>query len=300
MKALADYVHSKGLKLGIYSSPGPRTCAHFDGSYGYEDQDAATYAAWGVDYLKYDLCSFGDLMKQKDGGEEHRKAYDYMREGYEKMHRALLKAGRPIVYSYCQYGLDTVWQWGPAEGANLWRTTGDIQDRWDRMTLIGFAQAGLSKYSGPGHWNDPDMLEIGNGGMSKDEYLTHMSLWALLAAPLLAGNDLSHMDETTRDILTNPEVIAVDQDPLGIQGDRVSAIGPVEVWMKPLRGGGKAIGLFNRRESELPITLALKDVGFETASVRDLWTHKDLGEFKAQYETIVPRHGVTLLLMQKH
>lgn len=299
MKALADYVHSKGLKLGLYSSPGPRTCAHFDGSLGHEEQDAATYAAWGVDYLKYDLCSFGDLMKQKDGGEEHRKAYDSMREGYEKMHQALLKAGRPIVYSYCQYGLDAVWQWGPSEGANLWRTTGDIQDRWDRMTLIGFAQAGLSKYAGPGHWNDPDMLEIGNGGMTNIEYRTHMSLWALLAAPLLAGNDLSRMDDATREILTNREVIAVDQDSLGVQGDRVSAVGPVEIWMKPLRGGGKAVGLFNRGESELPVTLSLKDVGFEKASLRDLWAHKDLGEFKDQYSTIVPRHGVSLLLVQK-
>lgn len=299
MKALADYVHSKGLKLGLYSSPGPRTCAHFDGSLGHEEQDAATYAGWGVDYLKYDLCSFGDLMKQKDGGEEHRKAYDYMREGYEKMHQALLRAGRPIVYSYCQYGLDAVWQWGPSEGANLWRTTGDIQDRWDRMTLIGFAQAGLSKYAGPGHWNDPDMLEIGNGGMTNIEYRTHMSLWALLAAPLLAGNDLSRMDDATREILTNREVIAVDQDSLGIQGDRVSAVGPIEIWMKPLRRGGKAVGLFNRGESELPVTLSLKDVGFEKASLRDLWAHKDLGEFKDQYSTTVPRHGVTLLLVQQ-
>jgi alpha-galactosidase len=167
------------------------------------------------------------------------------------------------------------------------------------MSLIGFSQAGLAKYAGPGHWNDPDMLEVGNGGMNKHEYLTHMSLWAILAAPLLAGNDLSTMDSATREILTNREVIAIDQDRLGIQGDRVSAVGPVEIWMKPLSNGAKAVGLFNRGSSELNITLNLRDVGYSKAEARDVWAHKDLGELKGQYTRLVPSHGVALLVLRR-
>ncbi len=180
------------------------------------------------------------------------KATQMMKDAYEKMHQALLATGRPIVYSFCQYGWDAVWEWGPSLGANLWRTTGDINPTWDRMTLIGFSQAGLAKYAGPGHWNDPDMLEVGNGKLTLDENRTHMSLWAMLAAPLLAGNDLSQMKPETAAILTNREVIAIDQDPLGKQGDRVSAVGPVEIWAKPLKGGDKAVALFNRDDTPLP------------------------------------------------
>src|SRR5579863_850814 len=174
MRALADYVHGRGLKLGIYSSPGPKTCAGFEGSYGHEEQDAQTYAAWGVDYLKYDLCSFHEKMKAAGSPEAGNKL---MLEAYTKMHNAILKTGRPMVFSLCQYGADHVWEWGASVGGNLWRTTDDISDSYDRMSVIGFQQAGLAKYAGPGHWNDPDMLEVGNGKMSANEYRTHMALW---------------------------------------------------------------------------------------------------------------------------
>ena len=236
MKALAAYVHGKGLKLGIYSSPGPKTCANYEGSFQHEAQDAKTYAAWGIDYLKYDWCSAS-------------RFYDYhsMQAAYALMGRALQSTGRPIVYSLCQYGLLKVTDWGPSVGGNLWRTTGDIRDSWDSMSHIGFdQQADLYAFAGPGHWNDPDMLEIGNGGMTDTEYRTHMSLWSLLAAPLLTGNDLRDIPQNTRDILLNKEVIAIDQDPLGKQAKRVSKQGDLEVWARPLANGAYAVGLFNR------------------------------------------------------
>lgn len=299
MKALSDYVHSKGLKLGIYSSPGPKTCAGYPGSFGHERQDANTYAKWGIDYLKYDLCSYGGIMK-KEAPADQQKQWEMMQAAYEKMHQALLNTHRRIVFSLCQYGFDAVWNWGPKVGGNLWRTTGDINDSYDRMSVIGFAQAGLSKYAAPGHWNDPDMLEVGNGHMTPDEYRTHMSLWAILAAPLLAGNDLSKMDDTTQSILMNKDVIAVDQDSLGIQGDRVGAVGPFEVWMKPLAGGAKAVALFNRSEAEYPITVQFKSVGFDGAvHARDLWSHKDLGTLQNSYTAMVPKHGVVMLRLSK-
>ncbi len=285
MKALADYVHSKGLKLGIYSSPGPQTCAKYEGSYRHEEQDAKQYANWGIDYLKYDWCSASRVYKPAE-----------MQAAYKKMHDALARAGRPIVYSLCQYGLESVWQWGASVGGNLWRTTGDISDRYDRMSVIGFDQNGLEKYAGPGHWNDPDMLEVGNGRMSHDEYLTHMSLWCILAAPLLAGNDLSQMTPETLAILTNPEVVAVDQDPKGVQGHRVWQEGPYEIWMKPLADGSKAVGLFNRGEDAAAIKVNFSDIEVAgSASVRDLWAKKDLGSFEGNYSTQVPKHGVALI-----
>jgi alpha-galactosidase len=299
MKALADYVHSKGLKIGIYSGPGEQTCAHYPGSLGHEEQDAKTYAAWGIDYLKYDLCSFRKNMIE-EAPNDPAKQTQMMKDAYEKMHKALLATGRPIVYSFCQYGWDAVWEWGPSLGANLWRTTGDINPTWDRMTLIGFSQAGLSKYAGPGHWNDPDMLEVGNGKLTLDENRLHMSLWAMLAAPLLAGNDLSKMPPETAAILTNRDVIAIDQDPLGKQGDRVSAVGPVEIWSKPLQGGAKAVALFNRDDTALPVTLNLSDVGFKGgANAKDIWEAKDLGKLHGAYTATVPRHGVVLLRLTK-
>ncbi|MHB1936363.1 MAG: glycoside hydrolase family 27 protein [Acidobacteriaceae bacterium] len=299
MKALSDYVHSKSLKLGIYSSPGPKTCADYPGSYGHEQQDADTYAKWGIDYLKYDLCSYSGIMKKEAPGDQQ-KQWQMMQAAYEKMHQALLNTHRPIVFSLCQYGFDAVWNWGPKMGGNLWRTTGDINDSYDRMSVIGFAQAGLSKYAAPGHWNDPDMLEVGNGHMTPDEYRTHMSLWAILAAPLLAGNDLSQMTDSTESILMNKDAIAVDQDRLGIQGDRVSAVGPFEIWMKPLAGGAKAVALFNRSEAEYPITVNFKDVGFDGAvHARDLWSHQDLGMLHNSYTAMVAKHGVVMLRLSK-
>jgi alpha-galactosidase len=297
MKALADFVHSKGMKIGIYSSPGPRTCAGFEGSYGHEQQDAETYAAWGIDYLKYDLCSFNDLMKKAPSEAAGSRM---MKDAYVKMGEALLGTGRPIVYSFCQYGRDDVWKWGAQASGNLWRTTGDINDTYTRMTTIGFEQLGLSRYAGPGHWNDPDMLEVGNGGMTFDEYKTHMSLWAILAAPLLAGNDLTNMSTETRELLLNKDLIAVDQDALGKQGDRVSAKGMVEIWAKPLTGGAKAVGLFNRDDQAKSITLELSSLGFAGGvKVRDLWQHKDLGSMKNEYTVSVPAHGVVFLKVDK-
>ena len=299
MKALADYVHSKGLKIGIYSSPGPKTCGGYVGSYQHEQQDANTYAGWGIDYLKYDLCSYEPIMKKEAKG-DHQKEFSLMRQAYQKMHQALLNTHRPMVFSLCQYGMDDVWKWGSTVGGNLWRTTGDMADTYARMSKIGFSQAGLAKYAGPGHWNDPDMLEVGNGHMTPDEYHTHMSLWAILAAPLLAGNDLSKMDASTGSILMNKEVIAIDQDSLGKQGDRVSATGPFEIWMKPLQGGAEAVALFNRSTGAHPITVQLASVGFnDPAHARDLWLHKDLGTVHGSYTATVPGHGVVLLRLSK-
>ena len=237
----------------------------------------------GVDYLKYDKCSFkGDVNDQL--------------AAYTKMHEALHKTDRPIFYSLCQYGLDRVWTWGPSVGGNAWRTTRDIEDKYQSMETIGFDQNGLERFAGPGHWNDPDMLEIGNGGMKADEYRTHMSLWCLLAAPLLAGNDLTKMTPEALAILTNPEVIAVDQDPAGIQGRRVAQEGPLEVWIKPLADGSKAVCLFNRHWSEMPVVANFRDVGVgDAATIRDLWARKDLGVFKQSYTAKVAAHGVVML-----
>ena len=307
MKALADYVHSKGLKFGIYSSPGPKTCGEYEGSYGHEQQDADTYAKWGVDFLKYDLCSYESIMQMWDldhpekplSVTQQEKAVAMMQQAYEKMHQALLNTHRPIVFSLCQYGIGSVWKWGPDVGGNLWRTTDDIRDNYRSMSLIGFSQAGLEEYAGPGHWNDPDMLEIGNGGMTPDQYRTQMSLWALLAAPLLAGNDLSNMSDTTKSILMNKEVIAVDQDSLGIQGKRIA---PLQIWMKPLSGGAKAVAIFNYvlDDQAIPITLQLKDVGFTgPVHARDLWAHRDLEILHGSYTVVVPPGGVVMLRLSK-
>jgi alpha-galactosidase len=295
MKALADYVHSKGLKIGIYSGPGPRTCGGYLGSYQHEEQDAKTYASWGIDYLKYDLCSYHDIMK-KAAPNDQAKQYEMMHAAYEKMHQALIATGRPIYFSLCQYGWDSVWKWGPTVGGNSWRTTDDIEDNYMSMSNIGFSQAGLSKYAGPGHWNDPDMLEVGNGGMKHNEYLTHMSLWAILAAPLLAGNDLSKMSDETKSILLNKDVIAIDQDPLGKQGDRVSADGPFEVWSKPLQNGSIAVGLFNRGHDAEQMSLPLDKLGLSADSkVHNVWNPSDTGHGP----WMVPEHGVVLLIVSK-
>ena len=284
IKALADYVHSKGLKLGVYTDAGTLTCEKRPGSLGHELQDAKTYAAWGVDYVKIDWCHAEGLDPEVQ---------------YTKFRDALAQAGRPIVFSICNWGVKAPWTWGPATG-NLWRTTGDINDTWDRMSVIGFSQNGLEKFAGPGHWNDPDMLEVGNGGMKPDEYRVHMALWALLAAPLLSGNDLRNMTSETKEMLTNSEVIAVDQDAKGVQGHRVWDEGPLEIWAKSLADGSSAVGLFNRGESELKITLDFKTLGINgRAKLRDLWQHKDVGVADDSYTAAVPKHGVVLLKVSK-
>jgi alpha-galactosidase len=280
MKALADYVHSKGLKLGIYSSPGPKTCAGYAGSLGHEEQDAKMYAAWGIDYLKYDLCSYIPEVMRKQAPNDMAAQMRLMHEAYEKMGKALNATGRPIVYSFCQYGWDAVWEWAPSYGGNLWRTTGDISPHWDRVYTILEQQAGLEGYAGPGHWNDPDMLEVGNGKLSMDENRAHFSMWAMLASPLLAGNDLPNMKPEIKAILTNREVIALDQDQLGRQASRVYSEGEVEVWTKPLSGGAEAIAVLNagdNRYSTHPFHLDLAKLGLHgTQQAKDLWTGKDV------------------------
>jgi alpha-galactosidase len=290
MKALADYVHSKGLKIGIYSSPGPNTCAGYEGSYGHEEQDAKTYAGWGFDYLKYDWCGARNIYTDED-----------MRAVFQKMGDALLKSGRPIAYSLCQYGRDEVWKWGAGVGGNAWRTTGDIRDSWDSMSKIGFSQDELAAYAKPGYWNDPDMLEVGNGGMNEDEYKTHMSLWSILAAPLLAGNDLSTMTPATAAILINREVIGVDQDKEGKQGHRVSKSGDQEIWVRSLSGGEQAVALFNRGAEQSEIRLKWSDIGFARAPshARDLWQHRDIKVPTKEYAALVAPHGVVLLRLGK-
>jgi alpha-galactosidase len=287
IKALADYVHSKGLKFGIYSDAGTLTCAKRPGSRGHEFQDALQYAAWGVDYLKYDWCNTGT--------ENAQAAYSTMRD-------ALKAAGRPIVFSLCEWGSNKPWLWARDVG-NLWRTTGDISDCWEcKKGHLSFAQildlqVGLETYAGPGHWNDPDMLEVGNGGMTTTEYRSHFSLWCILAAPLMAGNDLKNMSPDIKDILTNREVIAVDQDPLGMQGHRVRKDGDSEVWAKQLKDGSRAVVLFNRGESDADISLTWEDLGYPahlSAAVSDLWAKKDLGKSTGSFTAKVPSHGVAM------
>lgn len=284
IKALADYMHGKGLKLGIYTDAGTGTCEKRPGSLNHEVQDAKTYASWGIDYVKIDWCNAEGLDPEVQ---------------YAKFRDALANSGRPIVFSICNWGVRTPWRWGPTTG-NLWRTTGDINDTYDRMSLIGFGQNGLEKFAGPGHWNDPDMLEVGNGGMKRDEYRTHMALWALLAAPLLAGNDLRNMSPETKELLLNSEVLAVDQDAKGVQGHRVWEEGPLEIWVKPLADGSHAVGLFNRSESATKMTLDFKSIGAPaSAKLRDLLDHKDLGTEQNSYSAEVPKHGVVLVKVSK-
>jgi alpha-galactosidase len=285
MKALADYVHSKGLKLGIYSSPGPRSCGGFEGSYGREDIDANTWAAWGIDYLKYGWCSASHIWGNRD-----------MQAVYQRMGDALQATGRPIVYSLCQYGRSNVQEWGPRVGGNLWRTTGDISDTWQSMTHIGFSQSGLAPFAAPGHWNDPDMLEVGNGGMSDAEYTTHFSLWSMLAAPLIAGNDLRNMSPQTKEILTNKEVIAVDQDELGSAGDRLSKEGDAEVWAKPLADGSYAVALFNRGVVDIQVSVRWANLEINSKPrVRDLWAHADRECTREGFRARVPSHDAVLI-----
>ncbi|MGO8689797.1 MAG: NPCBM/NEW2 domain-containing protein [Thermoguttaceae bacterium] len=302
MKALADYVHSKGLKLGIYSSPGPYSCGGYTGSYQHERQDADTFARWGVDYLKYDWCSYSSVSKET-GRQAAMKPFRVMGDALDQCHR-------DIVYSLCQYGSENVWEWGDKVGANCWRTTDDITDTWRRVSEVGFTQDGHEKYAGPGHWNDPDTLVVGKvGGVSTmhrthlepNEQVSQVSLWCLLAAPLLMSCDLSVMDRFTQALVTNSEVLAVDQDPLGRPAGRVKRDGPREVWARPLADGTLAVGLFNRENFAVTVRIdwpELKLSGPPPANgypVRDLWQQKDLGRIAGGYETTVARHGAVLL-----
>ncbi len=297
MAALADYVHSKGLKLGIYSSPGPKTCAGYEGSYRHELQDAKTWAAWGIDYVKHDWCSYGGIVPDPNR-EQLMKPYFVMRE-------ALDQCDRDIVYSLCQYGMGNVSEWGAQVGGNLWRTTGDINDSWANMAGIGFGQDGVAPYAKPGQWNDPDMLVVGKVGwgpslhpsrLKPHEQVTHITLWSLQAAPLLIGCDMSGLDEFTLALLTNSEVIDVDQDLLGQAARRIQQDGTSEVWARPLSDGTQAVGLFNRSRAPATIRIdwkTLKLAGVQP--VRDLWQRKDLGDHADGFETAVQPHGAVLV-----
>jgi alpha-galactosidase len=285
MKALCDYIHSLGLKVGIHTSPGPTTCAGHEASYGHEKQDAETFARWGIDFVKYDWCSADEVYRP-----------DQMQFAYKKFSDDLKATGRPILYSLCQYGMQDVWKWGASVGGQMWRTTGDISDNFNSMILHGLEENGLEKYAGPGHWNDPDMLEVGNGKLNNDEYRTQMNVWCILAAPLFAGNDLTRMKPATLEILTNPEVIAVDQDAAGVQGHCAWQEGPTEIWLKSLGDGSKAVGIFNLDDHPMTITADFKKLGLpETLQARNLWLHKDMGTFQQSLTLSVPRHGSVLL-----
>ncbi|HEV2647348.1 MAG TPA: glycoside hydrolase family 27 protein [Acidobacteriaceae bacterium] len=285
MKSLADYIHSKGLKFGIYSSPGARTCAEYPGSYGHEQQDAKTFAAWGVDYLKYDWCGARMIYTNAD-----------LQAVYQKMGDALLRTGRPIVYSLCEYGNGKVETWGANVGANLWRTTGDISDTWSSMIANVERQIATAPYAGPGHWNDPDMLEIGNGHVTEDEYRTHMSLWAITAAPLLAGNDIRSMTPAIKSILMNREVLAVDQDTLGRQASP-KRHGDLETWVKPLADGSVAVVVVNLGASEEDANISASELGLESnvKTARELWKHADVKFRDGVYAARIPSHGALML-----
>jgi alpha-galactosidase len=302
MKALADYVHSKGLKIGLYSGPGNKTCAGYAASLDHEEQDAALYASWGFDYLKYDLCSFRRDVMDNKAHDDKVEQMKLMVTAYDKMGKALkeatAKTGRPIVFSLCQYGWDSPWEWAPALGGNLWRTTGDIEARWQSIYDIASQQDGLASYAGPGHWNDPDMLEVGNGKLSLAENRTHFSWWALLAAPLLAGNDLPNMKPEVSAILTNKDVIAIDQDPLGKQGTRAYSDGEVEVWTRQLQGGAVAVAVINAgsdRYSTHPFHLNLARLGLHGAqSGKNLWTGKEV-QLTDGMAVELPSHDILLV-----
>ncbi len=361
LKGLGDYIHGKGLKFGLYSSPGPRTCAGFAASFQHEDQDARTYADWGVDYVKYDLCSYGSIIQEHLRGRtaallpadrqaqyhalenertelqrNHQRSpaedarlkecnaqLDRLAAGadaatlracnleeqqmpYRHFRQSLDKVPRDIIYSLCQYGNAEVWAWGAGLGANSWRTTGDIGANWGSMSGIGFNQDRLATFAGPGHWNDPDMLEIGNPGLNPDECYTHMTLWCILAAPLLIGCDLAQMDPFTVSLFSNDEVLAVDQDALGQQGRRLKASGSAEVWAKPLADGSLAVALFNRGEQPAEVSASWAELATVYAPsaaakpgampvVRDLWRQKDLPPQPAGIALAVAPHSAELL-----
>lgn len=282
IKALADYVHAKGLKLGIYTSAGTHTCSPigFPGALDHEQQDAALLASYEVDYLKYDNC--------------HNEGRDAVQR-YTTMRDALLATGRPIVYSICEWGQNKPWTWAKGVG-HLWRTTGDITDTWASMLAIAKRNMALADYAGPGHWNDPDMLEVGNGGMTDVEYRTHVSVWAVMAAPLLIGTDLRRVTSATMEILLNTELIAINQDPLGVQGRLVTSFKGLHVLSKPLADGGRAVALFNENDSPAEISTSLLDIGLEpneSVPVRDVWTHAET-ETVDKISATVPSHGTVV------
>jgi alpha-galactosidase len=297
MKALTDYVHSKGLKIGIYSSPGNRTCQGLPGSLGYEEIDAKTWAEWGFDVLKHDWCSYGNTLPGQPLA-DLKKPYIVMRD-------ALRKTNRDIVYSLCQYGMGNVWEWGAEVGGNYWRTTGDLTDVWSNMSAVGFRQAGREQWSKPGHWTDPDMLVIGKVGwgpnihdtrLTPNEQITHISLWVMQAAPLLIGADMSQFDKFTTDLMTNHEVMDVSQDELGKGAARIYQRERLELWARPLSDGSIAVGLFNRGLQAASMTATWAELGIRGSQpVRDLWLQKDLGAKTDAFTAMVPAHGAVMV-----
>ena len=352
MKGLADAIHGMGLKFGIYSSPGPTTCAVCEGSYKHEAQDIQTYSQWGVDYVKYDWCGYGHVVQyitqqkyaellpddqraeylalitttqeiekigkakqtveqaailkeanlkinaivaKMDSAKRKEIDVDAPKVPYRYFGELLKKADRDMVYSLCQYGASNVWVWGADVGGQLWRTTGDINANWGSMSTIGFRQNNLAKWAGPGHWNDPDMLELGNGSLTPDENYTHMTLWCILAAPLLIGCDMTKMNEFALSLHTNDEVLAIDQDILGKQGSQVKVDKTNEVWMKPLADGTQAVAFFNRGEQEAEVGITWAELKLEgEQAVRDLWRQKDLKRMASGYSVKVAAHGAEL------
>ncbi|HNW58880.1 MAG TPA: NPCBM/NEW2 domain-containing protein [bacterium] len=297
MKALCDYVHARGLKIGIYTSPGSLTCAGYAGAWQFEPQDAEQFAEWGVDYLKYDWCSYGEIAPHP--------TLEELQQPYRVMRAALDRAERDIVFSLCQYGMGEVWKWGAEVGGNCWRTTGDITDTWQSMSTIGFGQAGHESYAGPSHWNDPDMLVVGWVGwgpqlhpsrLTPDEQYTHITLWSLLASPLLIGCDLTRLDAFTMNLLGNDEVLAVNQDEKGVQAQRVAQRDGCEIWARPLADGSTAVGLFNRNLEARRITVTWSELGLQgERRVRDLWRQKETSRSNTAWRREVPAHGAVLV-----
>jgi alpha-galactosidase len=264
MRSLADYVHARGLKLGLYSSPGSQSCGKLEGSYRHEEQDAATFAAWGIDFLKYDWCSASHLYRPSES-----------RAVFQKMGSALQATGRPILLSLSQYGIEDVWLWGADAGASMWRTTGDIQPAFRSVHQNALDQQIAAVSAGPGRWNDPDMLEVGNGGMTEIDSQSNFNLWAMLAAPLIAGNDVRNMTASTQNILLNRNVIAIDQDPLGKQATLTSRRGDIEIWQRPLSNGDKAVMVLNISENRRQFQAGWKDLGLATKTrFVDVWSAK--------------------------
>ena len=301
MKSLGERIHALGLKFGIYSSPGPLTCAGYTGTYEHESQDARTFADWGIDYLKYDWCSYDKIAPQRSPEE--------LRRPYRQMRQALDAVDRDIVFSLCQYGMGKVWEWGAEVGGNLWRTTGDIEDTWKSMSGIGFGQVENAPFAGPGHWNDPDMLVVGWVGwgpephpsrLTPDEQYTHISLWCLLSAPLLIGCDLERLDPFTLNLLCNDEVLALDQDALGRPARPRLKDRAIQVWVKELADGEQALGVFNLDEETATYTLDFAAAGLPAdVNLRDLWRQRDLGRMRQRCTVKIPGHGVVLLKTRK-
>ena len=301
MKGLCDYVHSLGLKIGIYSSPGRLTCGGYEGSLGYEEKDVQHYAAWGIDYLKYDWCSYYEVAPDPTP--------EQMKYPYRLMKKAIRAVNRDIHYSLCQYGMGEVWTWGAQVDGNSWRTTGDIEDTWESLSTIGFSQEKCSPYSAPGRWNDPDMLVVGLVGwgpalhytrLTPEEQYTHITLWSLLASPLLIGCDLSQIDPFTMNLLTNDEVLAVNQDPLGKQAVQVKQTPEYEIWMRDLADGSKAVGLFNKSDKPMNIPVDMKMLSLEGKwALRDVWVQKELGKVYRHFEMKTWSHGARMIRLTK-